>query len=340
MENIESYKYTKDNISDLFKDDLKKHYLKRNSVGLVSVGEINEYKSSESIIEEEPEKNNKKIKFKYKFATKLVGSLAIVALVLGYKYLPDNLKNNVVCNWIKENYSKDYSKVEVIEKIEECSKAMYSKLETIVPEDLYNSVVNNYINVVKPKLVNFEFSNLMEQKSIDNTVSVFNESDIVIDNEEIALAEETVTTSSEISLMDMDVEEILSKNISIALPVTGTVTSIYGAREEVFENVGYHTGVDIANVLNTPVASATDGVVVLAQSMDKYYGNNIEIEKDGVIFKYAHLNEIDVKEGDKIKQGDIIGLMGSTGASTGSHLHFEIRINGRSVDPELLIKIR
>ena len=85
MENIESYKYTKDNISDLFKDDLKKHYLKRNSVGLVSVGEINEYKSSESIIEEEPEKNNKKIKFKYKFATKLVGSLAIVALVLGYK---------------------------------------------------------------------------------------------------------------------------------------------------------------------------------------------------------------------------------------------------------------
>lgn len=340
MENIESYKYTKDNISDLFKDDLKKHYLKRNSVGLVSVGEINEYKSSESIIEEEPEKNNKKIKFKYKFATKLVGSLAIVALVLGYKYLPDNLKNNVVCNWIKENYNKDYSKVEVIEKIEECSKAMYSKLETIVPEDLYNSVVNNYINVVKPKLVNFEFSNLMEQKSIDNTVSVFNESDIVIDNEEIALAEETVTTSSEISLMDMDVEEILSKNISIALPVTGTVTSIYGAREEVFENVGYHTGVDIANILNTPVASATDGVVVLAQSMDKYYGNNIEIEKDGVIFKYAHLNEIDVKEGDKIKQGDIIGLMGSTGASTGSHLHFEIRINGRSVDPELLIKIR
>ena len=340
MENIESYKYTKDNISDLFKDDLKKHYLKRNSVGLVSVGEINEYKSSESIIEEEPEKNNKKIKFKYKFATKLVGSLAIVALVLGYKYFPDNLKNNVVCNWIKENYNKDYSKVEVIEKIEECSKAMYSKLETIVPEDLYNSVVNNYINVVKPKLVNFEFSNLMEQKSIDNTVSVFNESDIVIDNEEIALAEETVTTSSEISLMDMDVEEILSKNISIALPVTGTVTSIYGAREEVFENVGYHTGVDIANVLNTPVASATDGVVVLAQSMDKYYGNNIEIEKDGVIFKYAHLNEIDVKEGDKIKQGDIIGLMGSTGASTGSHLHFEIRINGRSVDPELLIKIR
>ena len=79
---------------------------------------------------------------------------------------------------------------------------------------------------------------------------------------------------------------------------------------------------------------------MLAQAMDKYYGNNIEIENNGVIFKYAHLNQINVKEGDIIKQGDIIGLMGSTGASTGSHLHFEIKINDRTVDPELLLKFR
>lgn len=340
MENIELYKYTKEDIANALKDDLKNHYLKRNSVGLVSVGEVNEYKKIDNISEEKITKKNKKVNFKYKFAIKLVCSLAIVALVLGYKYFPDNIKYNSVCNWIKDNYNKDYSKREVIEGIEECSRAMYSKFEAIVPESLYNSVVDNYLNIVKPKLVNFEISNFLEEKSIDNTVSVFNESDIVIKNENVALAEETVTTSSEISLMNMDVEEILSKNINIALPVTGTVTSIYGAREEVFENVGYHTGVDIANTMDTPIASATDGVVVLAQSMDKYYGNNIEIEKDGVIFKYAHLNQINVKEGDEIKQGDIIGLMGSTGASTGSHLHFEVRINGRSVDPELLIKIR
>ena len=72
--------------------------------------------------------------------------------------------------------------------------------------------------------------------------------------------------------------------------------------------------------------------------MNKYYGNNIEIEKDGVIFKYAHLNKINVKKGDSIKQGEVIGLMGSTGMSTGSHLHFEIKINNRTIDPEKIIK--
>ena len=67
---------------------------------------------------------------------------------------------------------------------------------------------------------------------------------------------------------------------------------------------------------------------------------HFQIEKDGVIFKYAHLNKINVSEGQSINQGEIIGLMGSTGASTGSHLHFEIKIHNRTVDPELLIKIR
>ena len=145
--------------------------------------------------------------------------------------------------------------------------------------------------------------------------------------------------ASAISIMDNDVNEILSKNISIILPVKGTITSRYGAREQIFENVNpYHTGIDIANKLNTEIVSATDGVITKTEKMNKYYGNNIEIEKDGVIFKYAHLNKINVKKGDSIKQGEVIGLMGSTGMSTGSHLHFEIKINNRTIDPEKIIK--
>jgi murein DD-endopeptidase MepM/ murein hydrolase activator NlpD len=198
------------------------------------------------------------------------------------------------------------------------------------------NIVDKYVHVIKPVLIGNS-----DTIKIDNSVTVFNDEsiDLGINPEDFVFAQ-SVTTSSEISQMDLDVSEILSKNIDIICPVKGTVTSNYGAREEVFKNVGYHTGVDIANSLNTPIMSATSGVVVKTQSMDKYYGNNIEIESNGVIFEYAHLNQISVNEGENVSQGDIIGLMGSTGASTGSHLHFEIRINGRSVDPELLVKVR
>lgn len=341
MEEIAKNKYTKEDIDLLFKDELKNHYIKREiSIGnnIQDVRNYSEYKVEEN---KEEDKEKSTGKFKYKLMIKVVLSLFICFCVVGYRYIENTeIKNNSVVNWIKSEYKKSYSRVEVIENIEELSKNVYAKIQNVIPDEIYNKVLDNYLNKIKPEIVNFNLKNLFENASIDNTVAVFNEDNINIDTENLTVAEEVVVTSSAVSLMGMDADEIKSKNISINLPVNGTITSVYGAREEVFKNVGYHTGIDIANVLNTPVKSATDGTVVLAQSMDKYYGNNIEIENNGVIFKYAHLNQINVKEGDIIKQGDVIGLMGSTGASTGSHLHFEIKINGRSIDPELLLKFR
>ena len=342
MDDIVNYKHTKEEIENLFEEELKNHYYKRDNIDIVSIG--NKLNSTDIDLDlkrdNDDTKNKKRFKYRYKFAIKLCLSLCILGSVVGYKYFPEEIKNSKAITFIKQEYQKMYSKNEVIENVEEYAKNIYEKVEKYIPEELYTNVVNGYIYKVKPTLINFSVDQLVNNKTIDNAVTVFNETDFSIDNTDMALAEEAITTSSELSLMSMDVEEILSKNINIALPVQGTVTSIYGAREEVFKYVGYHTGIDIANSLNTPIKSATDGVVVKAESMDKYYGNNIEIEKNGVIFKYAHLNQIDVKEGDTISQGQIIGLMGSTGASTGSHLHFEIKINDRSVDPEVLVKIR
>ena len=341
MEEIVKNKYTKEDIDLLFRDELKNHYIKREiSIGnnIQDVRNYPTYKVEENI---EDDKEDKSTKIKYKIMTKVVLSLFICFCVLGYKYIENpEIKNNRVINWIKYEYQKHYSKIEVIENIEEMSKNIYAKVEKIIPGEIYNKLLDNYLNTIKPEIINFNINNFFKNTNIENSVAVFNEDNLEIDRTNLIIAEEVVVTSSAVSLMDMDAEEIKSKNINIILPVNGTITSIYGAREEVFKNVGYHTGIDIANVLNTPIKSATDGKVVLAQAMDKYYGNNIEIENNGVIFKYAHLNQINVKEGDTIKQGDIIGLMGSTGASTGSHLHFEIKINDRTVDPELLLKFR
>lgn len=340
MEDIDQNKYTKDDINSLFKDELKNHYLKRDFSGNIDIQDFKNYPvyKNEDVGEEHISKITK---FKYKFMIKLVLSLVLGVGIFSYKYLPENeFKNSSFFNWIKSEYKKDYTKEQVMDNLEELSKSVYAKIKNIIPEDMYNNIVDKYVNKIKPEIMSFSLNNLFGDNDIENTVAVFNEGNIEVKSEDIAPIQDTVVTSSQISLMDMDKEEILSKNINMILPVNGTVTSIYGARDEVFENVGYHTGIDVANVLNTEIKSATDGTVVSAQQMDKYYGNNIEIENNGVIFKYAHLNHINVNEGDVIKQGDIIGLMGSTGMSTGSHLHFEIKINGRSVDPELFLKFR
>jgi murein DD-endopeptidase MepM/ murein hydrolase activator NlpD len=102
----------------------------------------------------------------------------------------------------------------------------------------------------------------------------------------------------------------------------------------------FHTGIDLSVPLGTPVFAAADGVVVLARSMTDTagalvgYGNCVIIQHDaGLKTLYGHLLVIGVKEGDQVKRGQLIGLVGSTGNSTGPHLHFEVRIDNSPVDP-------
>ena len=96
-----------------------------------------------------------------------------------------------------------------------------------------------------------------------------------------------------------------------------------------------HAGIDIAAPIGTPILAAASGVVDYSSWNDGGYGNMIDIRHaDGTITRYAHMNELYVKEGQTVDQGQTIGAMGSTGFSTGPHLHFEIRPNGGSaIDP-------
>ena len=102
----------------------------------------------------------------------------------------------------------------------------------------------------------------------------------------------------------------------------------------------FHTGIDLAVPLGTPVFAAADGVVVLARPMADSggqlvgYGNYVIIQHDaGLKTLYGHLLTIGVKEGDVVHRGQLIGLVGSTGNSTGPHTHFEVRIENSPVDP-------
>ncbi len=116
-------------------------------------------------------------------------------------------------------------------------------------------------------------------------------------------------------------------------PVNGRLSSHFGWRNVSVNGNRYHFGVDWAAPTGTPVRAARDGVVSRAGWWSTY-GNAIALDHgDGSQTRYAHLSAVDVVAGEVVRQGDVIGRVGSTGASTGPHLHFEIRFGDRAVDP-------
>jgi murein DD-endopeptidase MepM/ murein hydrolase activator NlpD len=127
-------------------------------------------------------------------------------------------------------------------------------------------------------------------------------------------------------------------------PVPGSaITQLFGPSPYDFEPPyqgfpHFHTGVDLAAPMGTPVYAAGDGVVVAATPSDVGYGNHIIIAHDGhTLTLYGHLSVMGVKVGDTVKQGQLIGLVGSSGNSTGPHTHFEVRVDGNPVDPGLFL---
>lgn len=117
-------------------------------------------------------------------------------------------------------------------------------------------------------------------------------------------------------------------------PVQGVLTSRFGPRTHpVLKTVRLHKGVDWAAPTGTPIYAAFDGTVSYAGD-GKGYGNLVKIKHaNGFETRYAHLNEFGTKGGAKVSAGDLIGYVGTTGLSTGPHLHFELYLDGQAIDP-------
>lgn len=129
-------------------------------------------------------------------------------------------------------------------------------------------------------------------------------------------------------------EDSVSTDIGISLirPTTGTISSRFGYRSR--DN---HKGLDIAAPQGTAIKAAAGGTVTFAGSGAPYsgYGNIVVVQSTSeVSIRYAHCSEIYVTSGEYVSQGQVIAAVGSTGISTGNHLHFEIRYNGNAVDPQ------
>jgi murein DD-endopeptidase MepM/ murein hydrolase activator NlpD len=114
-----------------------------------------------------------------------------------------------------------------------------------------------------------------------------------------------------------------------------TFTSGFGVRDDPFHRgAAMHPGIDLAGAYGTPVYATADGVVTRAGWNNGGYGNMVELDHGrGIATRYGHMSAVLVHEGDHVTRGEQIGRMGSTGRSTGNHLHYEVRIDGRPVNP-------
>ncbi len=126
------------------------------------------------------------------------------------------------------------------------------------------------------------------------------------------------------------------KTLPLAMPMkNGEEQSHYGRRIDPFTGrLAFHAGLDISGPGGSKILSTADGKVKKAE-WSNTYGNYVDIDHGyGVSTRYAHLSEIKVTEGKKVKKGDVLGIQGSTGRSTGNHLHYEVRYRDQTLNPK------
>ncbi len=201
--------------------------------------------------------------------------------------------------------------------------------------EIYNNLKNGILSIFPGKQE--------EQKKVEENNNIQNEQNT--QNAIGGAVEENANTVSteveqkeELSQTEQDIINIKNTTTFIK-PIEGVISSRFGNRETATGNVPKnHTGTDIAANLGTKIKSATDGEVVLA-SEEGDYGKHLKIQIGEVSIIYAHCNNLYVKQGDMVAQGQEIAEVGSTGNSTGPHLHFEIRYQERKIDPESILEL-
>ncbi len=146
---------------------------------------------------------------------------------------------------------------------------------------------------------------------------------------------DAINTSLDLNKTQNSIKTNQSLN-SLVWPVNSQkITSDFGSRQDPFtSNVAYHKGLDIAVNMGTPVLAAASGRVINVGYEKNGYGNFVAIEhSSGFVTLYAHCSKINVKVGEEVKAGQTVALSGSSGRSTGPHLHFEVRLHGTLLNP-------
>ncbi|WP_084680328.1 M23 family metallopeptidase [Leptospira fainei] len=135
-------------------------------------------------------------------------------------------------------------------------------------------------------------------------------------------------------------QKIEHRRVFLTPVVNSRITSRYGRRKDPFHtgSGGYHTGIDLAGPQGAPILASAEGTISFA-GVNGGYGNTVIVDHgNGYKTMYAHCAKITVEQGTKVRAGTVIGGVGRTGSATGSHLHFEVFLNGTRINPEIALR--
>ena len=225
----------------------------------------------------------------------------------------------------------------VLAKLEDSAKNVYRVYEVA---DLNNEEDKVYVNSMEEaeSLVTSlkEQYSAIEPNLVINTIYLENVDEV--NEENIKIAKEKMQENLQTKLEEKEEKDSRTVNgIYLAcVPVTGRITSRFGANESIRDHT--HKGIDIGAAGGTPILATADGTVTYAGWNSGGYGNLVIIDHgNGVTTYYGHCSRIYTSKGATVKAGDKIAAVGSTGNSTGNHLHFEIRLNGKQVNPQTYV---
>jgi len=182
-------------------------------------------------------------------------------------------------------------------------------------------------NIKKLGIVEKYDTKLKEFTSVKKSISKLYEENIVVKTPR------TYTTPSRSNYSSNKSYEKVELGIALIEPTVGTITSRYGSNESIRDHT--HAGLDVAAPRGTSIKVAAAGTVTFSGNAGDGYGNYVIIAHgNGVQTLYAHCSELKVTNGQKVSQGELIATVGSTGNSTGNHLHLEVRKNGVIYNPQ------
>ena len=293
---------------------------------------------------------------KYRPAYKVSISGEEIGYIENIEAFEENLKQDII-----EQEDKNIDNIDIVSNPEYELKLVDRTLKTN-EEEITNEMENEIVVTYKYYDIAYKNETMKSVDTIEEAEEVVNELKKENENQELDLSiiEKYTINEQEVLTSDVEVAKTETKNIltqkieeeekqkaeeerinnlpeinGIKLattPVTGTITSRYGVSSRIRKS--NHTGLDISAKSGTDIKVVAAGTVISAK-YEGSYGNLVKIDHgNGVETWYAHTSKMYIKAGQKVESGDVIAAVGSTGNSTGPHLHLEIRINGEHVNPQ------